>query len=362
MLLRWYDATKRDLPWRRNPSPYKTLVSELMLQQTTVATVIPYFERFLARFPTLASLAAADEEEVTALWSGLGYYARARNLRRAAIAAVTENGGALPRAEAELRALPGLGPYTAAAVAAIAYGVPTFALDGNGARVMARLRGVSDSIDAPATRARLRAAGQEEVPAERPGDFTQAVMELGATICTPRRPRCGECPVRKACSALASGKVEEIPRRSRKPARPVVRVACACVTDGARVLMVKRGEGLLAGTWSLPEEVVTSGAPRAVAQRLAAAAGARAAKVDHRGAVRHVFTHRDVTAEVFRVEVARAGRSRQDRRWIAIEGLGALGVSTFTRKTVTLALDRVERRPASPVVGVPGRVRPPGVA
>jgi A/G-specific adenine glycosylase len=342
-LLRWYDRSRRDLPWRRDPSPYKTLVSELMLQQTTVATVIPYFERFLARFPTLASLAEASEDDVTALWSGLGYYARARNLRRAAVAAVTEHGGALPRSEAALAELPGLGPYTAAAVAAIAFGARTFALDGNGARVLARLGGVSDSIDEPATRARLRAAGLREVPRERPGDFTQAVMELGATLCTPRSPRCDECPVRGACAAFATGKVDEIPRRSRKPARPIVRVACACVTDGARVLMVKRGRGLLAGTWSLPEDFVTSGAPREVARRLATAAGAPAARVDHRGAVRHVFTHRDVTAEVFRVEVARAGRSRADRRWVGVGELGALGVSTFTRKTVALGLGGAKR-------------------
>ena len=295
---------------------------------------------------TSSSLAAAGEDEVTALWSGLGYYARARNLRRAAEVAVAEHGGALPRTEAELRALPGLGPYTAAAVAAIAFGVPTFALDGNGARVMARLGGVSDSIDEPATRARLREAGQREVPPDRPGDFTQAVMELGATVCTPRAPRCGECPVRGACRALGAGKVDELPRRSRKPARPSVRVACACVTDGARVLMVKRGQGLLAGTWSLPEEVVTSGPPRDAARRLATAAGVRAASVDHRGAIRHVFTHRDVTAEVFRVQVARAGRSRADHRWVAVDGLGALGISTFTRKTVELGLDRARQMPS----------------
>ena len=194
-LLRWYDRTKRDLPWRRDPTPYKTLVSELMLQQTTVAAVIPYFERFIARFPSLASLAAASEDEVTALWSGLGYYARARNLRRAAVAAVDQHGGELPRTEAALGELPGLGPYTAAAVAAIAFGARTFALDGNGARVMARLGGVSDSIDLPATRVRLRADGTREVPRGRPGDFTQAVMELGATVCTPRNPRCDDCPL-----------------------------------------------------------------------------------------------------------------------------------------------------------------------
>jgi A/G-specific adenine glycosylase len=342
-LLRWYDRTKRDLPWRRDPSPYKTLVSELMLQQTTVATVIPYFERFLTRFPTLGALAAASEDEVTALWSGLGYYARARNLRRAAAAAVADHGGALPRTEAELRTLPGLGPYTAAAVAAIAFGAPTFALDGNGARVMARLGGVTDSIDAPATRVRLRAAGLRAVPRERPGDFTQAVMELGATICTPRGPRCGDCPVRAACAAFAGGKVDQIPRRARKPARPIVRVACACLTDGGRVLLVKRGQGLLAGTWSLPEAVVLDQTPDATARRLAADAGLRPEKVDHRGAVRHVFTHRDVTAEVFRIEVARAGRSGAASRWVAPGALAGLGVSTFTRKTVALGLGHPKR-------------------
>jgi A/G-specific adenine glycosylase len=351
-LLRWYDRTKRDLPWRRDPTPYKTLVSELMLQQTTVAAVIPYFERFISRFPTLASLASASEDEVTALWSGLGYYARARNLRRAAVAAVGQHGGALPRTEAALGELPGLGPYTAAAVAAIAFGARTFALDGNGARVMARLGGVSDSIDLPATRLRLRAAGTRQVPRGRPGDFTQAVMELGATVCTPRNPRCADCPVRTSCAAHAAGTVEAIPRRTKRVARPVVRVACACVTDGARVLLVRRGRGLLAGTWSLPEAAVLSAvgaaAARDVARRVAAEVGVRAATLAHHGAVRHVFTHRDVTAEVFRIEVSRGGRPGEDRRWVAPAEMRELGVSSFTRKTVALGLgakrDNVARR------------------
>ncbi len=355
-LLRWYDRTKRDLPWRRAPTPYKTLVSELMLQQTTVAAVIPYFARFIARFPTLASLAAASEDEVTALWSGLGYYARARNLRRAAVAAVGDHGGELPRTEAALGELPGLGPYTAAAVAAIAFGARTFALDGNGARVMARLGGVTDSIDLPATRLLLRAAGTREVPRGRPGDFTQAVMELGATVCTPRNPRCDDCPLGSSCAARAAGTVDQIPRRTKRVARPVVRVACACVTDGARVLLVRRGPGLLAGTWSLPEAIVASvsGAARAsdaardVARRVAAEVGVRAVAVEHHGAVRHVFTHRDVTAEVFRIEVARAGRARAGQRWVAPAGMRELGVSSFTRKTVALGLgskrDNVARR------------------
>ena len=337
-LLRWYDGAKRDLPWRRAPSPYKTLVSELMLQQTTVAAVIPYFERFLARFPTLASLADGRDEEVMALWSGLGYYARARNLRRAAVAVVAEHGGALPADEDALRALPGLGPYTAAAVASIAFGARTFALDGNGSRVMARLFGVGDSIDRPATKTRLRALGAAEVPAARAGDFNQAIMELGATVCTPRNPRCDDCPLAADCRAHAAGTADQLPRRSQKPVRPVVQTVCAFVTDGARVLMVKRDRGLLAGTWSLPERAADGVAADRVAAELAASAGVKGTTPQRRGAVRHVFTHRDVTAEVFRIEVARAGRGDAARRWIAPDELGALGVSTFARKTVAVGL------------------------
>jgi len=225
-LLAWYDRARRDLPWRRAPSPYKTLVSEFMLQQTVVATVVPYFERFVARFPDAAALAAATEDEVTAAWSGLGYYARARNLHRAARAVVERHGGALPRTEAELRELPGVGPYTAAAVASIAFGARTFALDGNGARVTARLWGVRDSIDRPATREALRARGLGEVPAARAGDFNQAVMELGATICTPRAPRCDVCPLARRCRAHATGAAARLPVRTPKePVRQTLRSA-----------------------------------------------------------------------------------------------------------------------------------------
>jgi len=239
-LLRWYDRTKRDLPWRRAPTPYKTLVSELMLQQTTVAAVLPYFDRFMARFPTLASLAAASEDQVTALWSGLGYYARARNLRRAAVAALADHGGELPRSEAALGELPGLGPYTAAAVAAIAFGARTFALDGNGARVLSRLGGVTDSIDLPATRLRLRAAGMREVPRGRPGDFTQAVMELGATVCLPRNPLCPACPLAAQCQALREGTVAQLPVKLRRTEPVRIEGVLLIVRKGARVLLRQR--------------------------------------------------------------------------------------------------------------------------
>jgi A/G-specific adenine glycosylase len=352
-LLRWYDGARRELPWRAEASPYRTLVSEAMAQQTTLAVVIPYFQRFMARFPTLAALAAASDEDVMALWSGLGYYARARNLRRAAVAAVAEHAGALPRTEDQLRRLPGIGPYTAAAVASIAFGVRTFALDGNGARVLARLFGVAEPIDRPGTRARLRTLGQGQVPARRPGDFNQAIMELGALVCTPRNPRCEACPLAGACAARAGGLTTALPKRSAKPARPVVRVACACITDGARVLLVKRGDGLLRGTWTLPERELGVGearpadAPEA-ARGLASALGVRPSTVDRQGLVRQIFTHRDVRAEVFRVQVGPAKRTRHgDVRWLTAAALSGVGLSSFARKTIAVGLG--QKRDTAPL-------------
>lgn len=341
-LLRWYDGAQRDLPWRREPSPYKTLVSEFMLQQTVVATVLPYFARFIARFPDVAALAAAGEDEVTALWSGLGYYARARNLHKAAKAVVERHRGALPSSEEALRELPGIGPYTAAAVAAIGFGERAFALDGNGARVWARLLAERASIDLPATRKALHARGLAEVPAARAGDFNQAVMELGATVCTPRSPRCEECPVAKACGAHAAGDAARIPVRKAKRAKKVVRVACCACVDGAgRVLLVRRQSGLLAGTWALPaveleDDETADRAVGAAVRELGVVAGRLVA----RGEVRHVFTHRDVTVEVFRTR-ARARRSRDGhatRRWLAPEAMADVGISSFTRKTLDAAL------------------------
>ncbi|HEY2729852.1 MAG TPA: A/G-specific adenine glycosylase [Polyangia bacterium] len=341
-LLAWYDGARRDLPWRRAPSPYKTLVSEFMLQQTVVATARPYFERFVALFPDIPALAAASEDEVMAAWSGLGYYARARNLHKAARAVVTRHRGALPDGEDALRELPGIGPYTAAAVAAIGFDAPAFALDGNAARVTARLWGVRDSIDRPATREALRARGLAEVPAARAGDFNQAVMELGATICTPRAPRCEACPLASRCRAHAKGAATRLPVRTPKRPKTLVRVACCACVDGAgRVLLVRRPAGLLAGTWALPTVELEAGADANRAACVAVReAGATPGRLVGRGAVRHVFTHRDVTAEVFRADAAaRRGRDgHAARRWLPPEALDSVGISSFARKTLHLAL------------------------
>jgi A/G-specific adenine glycosylase len=343
-LLAFYDAGKRDLPWRRQPDAYRTLVSELMLQQTVVATVVPYFERFVARFPDVASLAAAREEEVLALWSGLGYYARGRNLHRAAQLVVARHGGALPASEQALRELPGVGPYTAAAVAAIAFGARTLALDGNVARVLARLLAVDEAIDRPAVREALRARGTALVPARRSGDFAQAMMELGALVCTPSSPRCGGCPVTGWCQARQQGRQQALPVRAPKRARPLVRVACAAVVRAGRVLLVRRARGLLAGTWTLPAAELAAGdepeqAGVAAARGAAQALGLTPAGAGEvRGSIRHVFTHRDVTAWVYQLRAR--GRpvtaAEADLRWVDPRAPGALALSTFTRKTLAL--------------------------
>jgi A/G-specific adenine glycosylase len=332
-LLRWYDDQQRDLPWRREPSPYKSLVSEFMLQQTVVATVIPYFERFLRRFPHFAALAGASTDEVLAHWSGLGYYARARNLHRAAKAIAAAG---FPGDEAGLRALPGVGPYTAAVLAAIVLGARTFALDGNAARVMARISADQRPIDRPAVRVALRAFGETLVPARRPGDFAQAVMELGATVCATSTPRCGECPVARFCRAHAEGRAAQLPARTPRAAKRVVEIACVAVERRGRVLLVRRPPGtLLAGTWALPSaESVASETDVAACGRALAAVGLVPSAAEEAGRVRHIFTHRDLTARVLRARAT--GTVRGDARWVAAEELEALALSSFTRKTLAV--------------------------
>ncbi|MEA2696338.1 MAG: A/G-specific adenine glycosylase [Myxococcales bacterium] len=360
-LLAWYDRVRRDLPWRRVRSPYRTLVSEFMLQQTVVATVVPYFERFVARFPDVRALAAEREDDVLALWSGLGYYARARNLHRAAIAVVAQHGGEIPSDEATLATLPGVGAYTAAAVAAIAFDARTFALDGNGARVMARLHGVRDVVDGPAVRLRLRALGLADVPLRRAGDFNQAVMELGALVCSATGPACDDCPLRGDCAARAQGLTDVIPARRGKAPRPAVRVACAYVTRAGRVLLVRRAEGqLLASTWALPSAPIDGKADgRAAARQAVIESGVipSSGQPQLRGEVRHIFTHRDLTADVYAVAVgetaggaaARATKAAQASqassvRWVATNELATLGISSFTRKTLAAAEGLVPRQ------------------
>lgn len=239
-LLPWFDRNRQDLPWRRTTDPYKIWVSEVMLQQTQVAAVIPYYERFVRRFPTAGALARAKLESVLKLWEGLGYYARARHLHAAAARVVRDHGGRLPRTIEGLRALPGIGAYTAAAIGSIAFGIPVPVFDGNVHRVTARFYGTNDPPAPP-------------VPPGRPGDFNQAMMELGRLVCRPRKPECARCPLRAGCRARRSGDPERFPART--PAGPVPHrhIGVGVVWKAGRVLIARRPEsGLLGGLWEFP--------------------------------------------------------------------------------------------------------------
>lgn len=264
-LLAWYDRHRRALPWRERPEPYRVWVSEVMLQQTQVATAIPYFERFVDRFPTVEALAAAEEAEVLALWSGLGYYRRARQLLAAAREVVAAGG--LPRTARGLEELPGIGPYTAAAIASIAFGEAVPVLDGNVARVLARRLAEPADPAGATTRRRLLAAAGELLDPARPGDSNQALMELGATLCTPRSPRCPACPLAAGCRARATGRPEAYPRPRAVATPERVRLVAALTAGGEGWLLVRRpvAAAQLAGLWEFP---VVEAATRPRAERL----------------------------------------------------------------------------------------------
>ncbi|MCA9513147.1 MAG: A/G-specific adenine glycosylase [Myxococcales bacterium] len=342
-LLRWYDANRRDLPWRRTRDPYAIWISETMLQQTRVETVIPYYERFLARFPTVKDLATADEDDVFAHWAGLGYYSRARNLQRAAREVAFAHGGAFPRTAEALRALPGIGPYTAGALASIAFDAPEAIVDGNVVRVLARLDGVrDDTARKPVMDALWERAG-ELARGERPGDLNQALMELGALVCTPRSPRCLVCPVAKTCDARARGDADALPVKTRRTTQTPIEAVCAWAPRRGRVLVTKRpAAGLMAGMWELaggdlaPGEAPADGLHRALRERT----GLAVAQVRLLGEVSHTFSHRVLRLHVFAADAPRV-RVRLDgpqaHRWATPAELDALAIGAATRKAIALA-------------------------
>ncbi len=335
-LLAWYDRHRRVLPWRAppgcRPDPYRIWLSEIMLQQTTVAAVAPYFARFTARWPDISALAAASLDEVLREWQGLGYYARARNLHACARAVVERHGGMFPEDPAALRALPGIGAYTAAAIAAIAFGHPVAAVDGNAERVLARLHAVTEPL--PAAKARLAVLAAALVPHDRPGDFAQAVMDLGATICTPQRPRCVLCPWRAYCAAAAAGIAETLPARSAKPMRPLRHGVAFWLTrpDGAILLRRRPERGLLGGMIEIPSTPWCD-RPWPLVEAIASAPVA-AAWSPLPGVVAHGFTH-------FRLELAiLAGRTEKDcdGLWSPIAQLGDYALPSLMKKLVRHAV------------------------
>jgi A/G-specific adenine glycosylase len=316
-MLAWYDRHRRDMPWRRTRDPYPVWLSEVMLQQTQVATARLYYDAFLTRFPTLEVLARAGPADVLAAWAGLGYYRRARHLHEAARVVVREHGGRVPDDPVAFRSLPGVGRYTTGAVLSICFDRPMAVLDGNVARVLSRLFALPAAIRDPRGARRLWALADSLVPMRRPGDWNQAMMELGATICTPRGPKCAICPLRPMCRARRLGRIEAFPPVVGRRASETARRAVALVARGARVLMARREGALLAGLWEPPGIDLANGSAAGPALRAALARlGARVRLVATGRVVRHTITHRTIAVEVWRGTPVGATRRRADLRWV----------------------------------------------
>jgi A/G-specific adenine glycosylase len=362
-LLAWYDRHRRALPWRalpgETPDPYRVWLSEIMLQQTTVKAVAPYFARFTARWPNVRALAAAPLDEVLRLWAGLGYYARARNLHACARAVVERHGGEFPACEDELAALPGIGRYTAAAIAAIAFDRPAAAVDGNAERVVARLFAVGAAL--PAAKAELRSLAQGLVPAERAGDFAQALMDLGATVCTPKAPACARCPWTPACAARRRGEPTAFPVKAAKRQGRLRRGAAfvAVRADGRVLLRTRPSAGLLGGMTEVPTsdwrhdfdaDGALADAPRFGRTR----PGWRRMP----GTVSHTFTHFPLELVVYVTAVRAGSAAPAGARWVPVADLADEALPNLMRKVLAHAdLPLFGRRPAGYDNGAVGRRR-----
>ena len=338
-LLHWYDAHARELPWRNPPGskrpadeawPYRVWLSEVMLQQTTVAAVKPYFEKFTSTWPTVFDLAAAEDEAIMAAWAGLGYYSRARNLVKCA-RVVAERGG-FPETEAELRDLPGLGAYTAAAIASIAFGARAVVVDANVERVVSRLSNIEEPL--PGARKPIRARAEEITPSERAGDFAQAMMDLGSSVCTTKAPRCLLCPLGEACQARAKGNPEALPIKPPKKAKPERKGTAFWIergeAEGIEVWLVRReGTGMLGGMRALPDDGWT-------AREDGSAVAPLNGEWEELGAVRHTFSHAHLTLSVRRLvsDAAPPGEGK----WWKLSELEEAGLPTVFAKAAALAV------------------------
>ncbi|CAN7601250.1 A/G-specific adenine glycosylase [Rhizobium sp. LjRoot30] len=340
-LLEWYDRHHRELPWRISPAmarrgvkadPYHIWLSEVMLQQTTVQAVKPYFAKFLDLWPTVNDLADAPSEAVMTAWAGLGYYARARNLKKCAEAVARLHGGVFPRTEDGLKSLPGIGDYTAAAVAAIAFNARAAVMDGNVERVVSRLYAIDTPL--PAAKPLIRANVAEITPEDRPGDFAQAMMDLGATICTPKRPACALCPLREDCRALAGHDPETFPVKAAKKEKPVRRGAAFVGIDENENIFLRRRqeEGLLGGMTEVP----TTGWTARVDGETSAEAAPFPAVWQAKGSIVHVFTHFELRLSVYSARIER--RERNDGWWRAVANLDQEALPTVMKKVIAQAI------------------------
>lgn len=359
-LLDWWDAGHADLPWRRTRDPYRIWIAEIMLQQTQITTVIPYYERWLERFPTVAALAGAQLDEVLKHWEGLGYYSRARNLHAAAQVLVAGYGGRLPASAEELIKLPGIGRYTAGAIASIAFGQKAAVLDGNVIRVLSRLVDLAEDITRPATRTHLWHLAESLVPAERPGDFNQSLMELGQSICLPQNPRCLICPLHKVCLARQQGTQPERPVRPPRKRTPHYDVAAAVIwqdgvpaPDGRFLIAQRPLGGLLGGLWEFPGgkqergETLPDTLRREIREELGIEVmpGAFLTQIDH------AYTHFRITLHAFHA-VYVAGEPQHigvaDHAWVTLEDLGDYAFAVTDRQIINRLQATLTGEPATP--------------
>jgi A/G-specific adenine glycosylase len=347
-LLDWFAAEARDLPWRRNRTPYRVWLAEVMLQQTQVDTVAPYYERFLAHFPTVASLAQAPLREVLKLWEGLGYYARARNLHAAARQIVAEHDGQIPNTFEALLALPGVGHYTAGAVASIAFGRDVPAVDGNARRVLARVFAVREDVSRSAAQRKLETLAGELLPPGKAGPFNEALIELGATVCTLRAPACDRCPLRASCQARVAGEQEALPiRRPRKRPPHYDVTAAVTVDERGRVLVAQRhASDMLGGLWEFPGGKREDGEtlPECLAREMREELDLAVEVGEQLVVVEHAYTHFRITLHAFRCRVV-SGEPRcldcAAFRWVSVAELDALPMSVADRKIARIVQEQL---------------------
>ena len=342
LLLDWYDRHRRRLPWRppagERPDPYRVWLSEIMLQQTGVKTVGPYFEKFLARWTDVASLGRASQDDVLRMWAGLGYYSRARNLHACAVAVLRDHGGVFPDTEQGLLKLPGIGPYTAAAIGAIAFDIRTMPVDGNIERVVSRLYAVEDPL--PQAKPRIQELASTLLGPSRAGDSAQALMDLGSSICTPKKPACALCPLNEDCVARARGDQETFPRKAPKKAGTLRRGAAFIVTRGDELLVRTRAEkGLLGGMTEVPGSEWLAGQDDKAALKQAPALKGVSSWHRKAGVVTHVFTHFPLELVVYTAKLAARARAPQGMRWVPIATLAGEALPNVMRKAIAHGLD-----------------------